>query len=87
MYTIIHVYGCNDIILICTLWLYLESGPVGTTGEGGFKFVCELFFITSWCLHVGLLPAVNQFTSNSGDLSKQLLASNMPPKLKEINSV
>ncbi len=58
------------------------------SASGGFKFVTELFFLTQRALHVGLLPAVNQFTQTSSQLAKQLLATNMSsPNLKQLNSV
>ena len=56
--------------------------------ENSFKFVTECFFVTQRALHVGLLPAVETFTTTASELGKQIQAKIGEEKLlKDLNAV
>ena len=56
--------------------------------ENNFKFVTECFFVTQRALHVGLLPAVESFTTTASELGKQIQAKIGEERLlKDLNAV
>ena len=52
--------------------------------------MCECFYVAQRALHVGLIPALNSFTTILSDLSKEI-AAEVPDRneklLKELNAV
>lgn len=57
--------------------------------DSQFRFVTECFFVTQRALHVGLLPAMNTFSTTLSDLNKQLEANiaGQEKLLKDLNAV
>ena len=60
------------------------SGPPAITR---FKFVTEIFFITQRALHVGLIPAMNAYSSMVSDLAKELQGGNTDERIKILFTV
>ena len=47
----------------------------------------EIFFITQRALHVGLIPAVNGFTTMASNLSKEIQDRDADERLKRLSMV
>jgi hypothetical protein len=40
-----------------------QGVKLGSPPEGGFHFITEMFFNTFYAIHVGIIPAISQYTN------------------------
>ena len=62
-------------------------GDDGLPAVSRFKFVTEIFFIMQRALHVGLLPAVQAYSSMVSDLAGEVQSDNPDEKIQVLFSV
>ncbi len=64
-----------------------SSGDTGAPAISQFKFVTEIFFLAQRALHVGVIPAMNAYSTIVSDLAKEVQSGNADERIKVLMTV